>query len=1012
MAPPAVARAVAAAFNDAQRSAATHRRASRALVAAHAADPRAFLDAFLHALNRALVVFAREPAVERVVAFVATFAAQRSEAAAGPAEGAERSFSTLVLSYLLDQSGAASKAVRFRACQTLSAALAALPEETDIDADLWEPLQAALMRRASDKLPRVRAAAASALCRLQTTGDPADDEVTAALVALLSADSSASVRKAALAAVAVTPATRPAILRRTRDVKEDVRRAAYATLAAKLHPGDLELDARVALLRAGLKDRTPAVRAVAAEQMLVTGWLEGACGSNVFDLVELLGCEAYEEDVLLALRVVFASPKRAPLLASIEIDVDNLTPDDVLILRAMCDVKAATERLEQIIPSTTEYAEVLKYYSVDEFASRNLLAISRRVDLADEAGRRALELAIRSFFLCSSEVAESVIPDAVAAMRRTMLSEDDASRVLVEVILNDVLGGAEEDCDGASDGGGNPAAADEWSSMRALGIAKELLRESTPVDSIADSGNGLFLSLVQQVVIPRLTSSDGGQRHASLECLALFCLLDSSGCEARRHVPLFVQACRNDNEDIQVLALHILADLFMAFDFSTGDAGIDKANPVNGVDDEDDEAAEDDEFFSANGDSPGSRKESTSTPGARHAAVASPATQVVTLFSDYITHVDAALRTAAAEALARLLFSRRVLPSAKLLSRLMLAYYNPVNEESETMRQCLCVFFPALAFSSPHHRVALEKAFLPTLRVLIDAPSKSPLSTVQQLSVAQYFLHLTNPSSVSSPEHAPRTVDCDSNRVDIADTAATTHERITESLLHQILDLDDAAEIEECRLYVKILASIRLIATPDTAVELKRLRKLTASAVDKVQDRRSLVQLRKFDKHISALAGGNDDDITDDDSSGDASCAGEISEGQENVPEDAAVSSAETHVGGVSSTSSGAIATSANREARILKNPSTRARPARQSSVHKSSPLAERVLNLSDEDDGATDDEGSSVQVVDVKPPPRMLPRRATRARSSIVDDVIDIDLESEDNDSASDESYALSDDH
>jgi Nuclear condensing complex subunits, C-term domain len=224
------------------------------------------------------------------------------------------------------------------------------------------------------------------------------------------------------------------------------------------------------------------------------------------------------------------------------------------------------------------------------------------------------------------------------------------------------------------------------------------------------------------------------------------------------------------------------------------------------------------------------------------------------MLSEYITHIDCSIRAIAVEALARLLFSRKVSPSPKLLSRLLMAYYNPVNEGDEHLRQCLSVFFPAFAFSSPHHRLALEAAFLPTLHVLGDAPLKSPLSQVHPLIVAQFMLHLTNPSSVPA-SHLKENGSCKLD-VDVTDAAGTTHERIAESLLHLTLDLDANEEVSETsRLYAKILSAVRLVASVHNRDELQRLRTLSASAMANLQDKRTLTQIRKFYEHISSIIG-------------------------------------------------------------------------------------------------------------------------------------------------------------
>ena len=57
------------------------------------------------------------------------------------------------------------------------------------------------------------------------------------------------------------------------------------------------------------------------------------------------------------------------------------------------------------------------------------------------------------------------------------------------------------------------------------------------------------------------------------------------------------------------------------------------------------------------------------------------------------------VRSVVAEGLAKLLLSGRVV-SAKLLSRLVLIWYNPVTEDDTLLRHCLGAFFPIYAFAS------------------------------------------------------------------------------------------------------------------------------------------------------------------------------------------------------------------------------------------------------------------------------------------------------------------------
>jgi len=57
------------------------------------------------------------------------------------------------------------------------------------------------------------------------------------------------------------------------------------------------------------------------------------------------------------------------------------------------------------------------------------------------------------------------------------------------------------------------------------------------------------------------------------------------------------------------------------------------------------------------------------------------------------------LRTETAEGLAKLMYTGRI-SSAKMLSRLILLWYNPVTEDDMRLRHCLGVFFQLYARES------------------------------------------------------------------------------------------------------------------------------------------------------------------------------------------------------------------------------------------------------------------------------------------------------------------------
>lgn len=66
-----------------------------------------------------------------------------------------------------------SNAVRFRVCQFINKLLGNMPENAQIDDDLFDQINNAMLIRLKDKIPNVRIQAVLALSRLQ---DPKDDD--------------------------------------------------------------------------------------------------------------------------------------------------------------------------------------------------------------------------------------------------------------------------------------------------------------------------------------------------------------------------------------------------------------------------------------------------------------------------------------------------------------------------------------------------------------------------------------------------------------------------------------------------------------------------------------------------------------------------------------------------------------------------------------------------------------------------------------------------------------------
>ncbi|TRY60766.1 hypothetical protein DNTS_029618 [Danionella cerebrum] len=191
------------------------------------------------------------------------------------------------------------------------------------------------------------------------------------------------------------------------------------------------------------------------------------------------------------------------------------------------------------------------------------------------------------------------------------------------------------------------------------------------------------------------------------------------------------------------------------------------------------------------------------------------------------------LRTETAEGLAKLMYCGRI-HSAKLLSRLVLLWYNPVTEDDQKLRHCLGVFLQLYARGSRANQECVEQSFLPTMRTLFNAPVTSPLSEVDTSNVAELFVELTRASVLVQPSPAEE---------------ASVHESLVLRVCNEILRDVFAPEV---RLYCKTLSWLEINTDPGSAnTELKLLLK---EILQEVKDKNCRKVIEKLYNQIN----GND----------------------------------------------------------------------------------------------------------------------------------------------------------
>ncbi|KAF0870927.1 CND3 protein, partial [Crocuta crocuta] len=851
-------------------------------------DKTVFHEEFVHYLKYAMVVYKREPAVERVMEFAAKFVTSFHQS--DPEDDEEEEDGGILnylFTFLLKSHEANSNAVRFRACQLINKLLGSMPENAQIDDDLFDKINEAMLIRLKDKIPNVRIQAVLALSRLQ---DPKDDEcpVVKAYTTLIENDSNPEVRRAVLSCIAPSAKTLPKIVGRTKDVKEAVRKLAYQVLAEKVHMRAMSIAQRVMLLQQGLNDRSDAVKQ-AMQKHLLQGWLRFTEG-NILELLHRLDVENSSEVAVSVLNALFSVTPLNELAEICKnndgrklIPVETLTPENALYWRVLCEyVKSkgdeGEEVLEQILPEPVVYAEYLLSYiqcipvvndekkndfsyignlMSKEFIGQQLILIIKSLDTSEEGGRKRLlailqeiltlpttPISLLSFLverlLCiviDDNKRTQIVTEIISEIRAPIVTvgvDDPASARKKEVKMAEIkvklieAKEALENCINLQDFNQASELKEEIKALedarikllketeqleikevhiekndaetlqKCLILCYELLKQMSTSTGIGATMNGIIESLI----LPGIVSVHPVVRNLAVLCLGC-CGLQNQDF-ASKHFVLLLQVLQIDDVTIKISALKAIFDQLMTFGiepFKTKKIKVLQSEHAEINSDGDQELEE--------------AEEETAT-----------AKNVLKLLSDFLDSEVSELRTGAAEGLAKLMFSG-LLVSSRILSRLILLWYNPVTEEDVRLRHCLGVFFPMFAYASRTNQECFEEAFLPTLQTLASAPASSPLAEIDITNVAELLVDLTRPSGLNPQAK---------NSQDYQ--ALTVHDNLAIKICNEILTCPCSPEI---RVYTKALSSLELSSNlaQDLLILLKEI-------LEEVKDRTCLRALEKI----------------------------------------------------------------------------------------------------------------------------------------------------------------------
>ncbi|XP_071948625.1 condensin complex subunit 3-like [Antedon mediterranea] len=886
-------------FEECQKGSQSHNKLIKALKLNYqnTTEKEAFTEEFINYLKYSLIVFKKEPVVERTLDFVAKFAVSYCEEQTPVEESSEESqeesegdnLCIYLFKFLLKHHNVRDRAVRFRVCQLINKLLVAMKEDAQIDEDLFDNIYHCMLQRLKDKFPAVRIQAVTALARLQDPSD-ADCPVINGYLFCLEHDAVHEVRRAVLSCIAPSTRTLPTILQRILDTKDIVRKVAYQVLAEKVHIKALTIAQRVKILKTGLSDRSEIVRETCASKVL-TAWLRTFEG-NVLELMKCLDVENSCETAEIAMKKYLTKIPSEELVEnfdllneSLTIDEETLTCENSLYWRCLCEhlnslSSQEASLLDKLLPTVSVFAKYIYNYlkklkvpSLDvtkveetlksEFIGQQLLMLADILDLSDEVGRKALKCTVHDL-LIASNVPGSLSPLLMKLMVKLVGKQEELIQKIAEIIseirepitmiihktpdkdqqrqkelkfasVRMLLNEARDELETCVGAQNFSRAAELKQKVTELENTKDTLTTEgqqseeiqtekndphTLVKCLTVSSemlqhlqmrtfNPTLRTLIDTLILPGIPHEHESVRDVAVRCLGLACQMNRDF--ARQHLLLFLQVYQVDQDEVKVTALKVIFDLLLTYGFETFKISTESQLESSPESDEEEQEREVENKYNSK-----------------------TASSLMSILIRILENEHSELRTVAAEGFCKLMLSGRVI-SSKLISRLLLLWYNPTTEEDHHLRHCLGTFLPMFAFVTRRNQECLEDAFLPTLETLFNAPITSPLAKINDSNVADLLIQLTDHRNLPNLDH----------------------ENLQESSIHDSLGLKICNHILSnpdspgCRVLIRSLNKLHITNTNQAT--LKDMYTLLQQILEVIEDRVSKKTLEKLKASINEM---------------------------------------------------------------------------------------------------------------------------------------------------------------
>ncbi|XP_017891322.1 condensin complex subunit 3 [Ceratina calcarata] len=833
----------------------------------------------------------QHPRVQNVLMFIAKFAASLYIVAENDeSEESMCPFLAKLFDFILTNHHARETGVRFRICHFLNMLLNAMGDQAFIDDNLCDRITNSMMERLLDRSPKVRVQAIFALHRLQDPMDDQCPVIKMYMFHALK-DPNAEVRRAAINNMGKNQKTLQVAIKKTRDVDERVRKVAYIFISKitvrsltiiqrdqllndglKDRSEIVKTTVRNVLLPAWLKHFN-------GEYISLIKALDAEIGTDV----SVLALETLFKDAQLSTLIEELPIDKETKL----IPLKNLVSENALYWKCLARYvqREFTEELEQILPELTTFCTYISDFialmssqqtnkwvkDMQKFVLLQLFEITTFYDLSDEVGRKKLQELILNTLMgnhWTEEIIECVVTHLVKVIPDVNTRLDTLANVISDIRLplkeTAVTQISEEQ--------------QQQINLQKAKLRIQLLelkdeeyqaiqdKEYLKADNLKnqiDKLNEKIKTLSEPAVVPVISNEEVREKSDSdtmIKCLSIICtmmhsvtsltptlrglmqifhdsldhpndkvhvlaikgisicsILDKSF--AKEHILiLFLQfSLEQENNEIWIMTLKGIFDLFLLY-------GLDYFDILENVSEGDSNKTANTEksrtkLYTDNDSEVAFEKMTQNFTGDGNC-------NIINILTELLENEDEKLRTVATEGLCKLLLNRRI-AGTKLISRLIILCFNPVNDNDFYLRQCLSGFFSNFIVRIPDAVTLLEQIYLPTLATICNAPETSPLREVDPYDISKFMLNLIH---LGSRKPGP-------------------HNNLVFTILAEVLNPE--SNIDQQMLIVT-LKNVRINLEDNAAKE--DLRKAIADVKDQVDpsEKRLLQCIRIFERKIDA----------------------------------------------------------------------------------------------------------------------------------------------------------------